>query len=368
MSWQSYEEVARLDPGVQRQLLHSDDGLQRIWAAWSLGMQLGRHGASELRQGLEICSEPGVRRQFLVVLAGLGDRDVVSVVARDDPDPFVRATACRHLSFISTGADTATGEFLRERFIVDQDPGVRLAILQSGRPEFLRIPAPLLLALVSSADHDLAACAGEHLLDMAALNDAFRRDLAGAFCAESEGRSGPSLLSRCIEIFGGQRLLAIWREAPQPFLDCLLEAFASLGLRFGWHELSPFASATDPYLNGRLALLLSASDAIRGWPWLVKVIADAIDSGLLSGDLADPPVLESELCRLLELAPRLWGEARASDHGLAIGVLCTYLARCVYLMDDCLARPGYVNPEDDLLCCREDYASLLQALSHLCPG
>src|SRR6478735_10242066 len=88
-----FETVARLSAQEQQRLLDGGDSPERLWAAWALALQIGRNALpllSSVEQG-EISE--GLRRQLLVVLAGLGERRLLETIANIDPTPSVQATA-----------------------------------------------------------------------------------------------------------------------------------------------------------------------------------------------------------------------------------------------------------------------------------
>lgn len=127
----SFEDVLRLENPRQRDLLRCGDEVERVWAAWALGLRLGTQAVPELRDSLRQCPFPGTRRHLLVVLAGFGERSTLCGVASGDADPYVRTTACRYLARIAQN-DDAVRRVLLERLFKDPSPDVRLAILEEG--------------------------------------------------------------------------------------------------------------------------------------------------------------------------------------------------------------------------------------------
>jgi hypothetical protein len=86
MPYRTYDQVSRLNTDTQRQLLQHGDAVERVWAAWALGVTLGTQSMPDLRISLQESQEPGTRRHLLVVLAGLGEQNVLRIFAQDDPD------------------------------------------------------------------------------------------------------------------------------------------------------------------------------------------------------------------------------------------------------------------------------------------
>lgn len=126
----TFESVLKIDTASQRHLLHVGDEVEQVWAAWALGLKLGAHITPELVECLKTCRFPGTRRHFLVVLAGLGERETLEKYAVNDPAPLVRATACRYLARTAEPGNMRIGRFLLERLWEDASPEVREAILE----------------------------------------------------------------------------------------------------------------------------------------------------------------------------------------------------------------------------------------------
>jgi len=105
MLYRIYTDVARLDSTTQRHLLQHGDAVERVWAAWALGTALGAQSVPDLLSSLQDSPAPGTRRHLLIVLAGLGERHVLRIFAHDDPDDYVRATACQYLLRIRQHTD-----------------------------------------------------------------------------------------------------------------------------------------------------------------------------------------------------------------------------------------------------------------------
>jgi hypothetical protein len=61
----SYEEIASLNADAQRQLLQHGDAAERVWAAWAMGVTLGRASTPELLISLRESPAAGTRRHLL---------------------------------------------------------------------------------------------------------------------------------------------------------------------------------------------------------------------------------------------------------------------------------------------------------------
>ena len=126
----TFESVMEIDTASQKRLLHVGDEVEQVWAAWALGLKLGAHIIPELVECLKTCRFPGTRRHFLVVLAGLGERETLEKYAVSDPAPLVRATACRYLARTAEPGNMRVERLLLERLREDTFPEVREALLE----------------------------------------------------------------------------------------------------------------------------------------------------------------------------------------------------------------------------------------------
>ena len=160
--YESFERVLNLDPDSQRELLKRGDEVERVWAAWSLGLRFGAQIVPELRDALRRCPFRGTRRHFIVVLAGLGERLFLYDLAMKDPDPFVRTMACRYLARMTRPDNDIARRVLHDRLFNDPSPDVRVSILQEGGDILTSLGPVQRDRLLSDADHDVRRQA--HLL------------------------------------------------------------------------------------------------------------------------------------------------------------------------------------------------------------
>jgi HEAT repeat protein len=152
MAYDSFETVSHLETAFQRALLQNGDSVERVWAAWALGLKFGSQIIPDLQMSLQANPSSGTRRQFVVILAGLGDPFTVEDLARYDPDEFVRATACQYLLKTAQTRESRLGRFLLERLSLDASALVRLAILENRRKDLPPIRSQHLRALEHDPD------------------------------------------------------------------------------------------------------------------------------------------------------------------------------------------------------------------------
>lgn len=130
----SFAEVARLSDEGLRRLLEVGGPIERLWAAWTLGLRGGRGGPrTPLGE-----PEPRARRRFVLVLYELGETAAVMALAKDDPDGGVRARACRHLVRLAQRDPTLWP--VAGHGLLDEDPAVRETVVRH-LPE--RTPVPV---------------------------------------------------------------------------------------------------------------------------------------------------------------------------------------------------------------------------------
>ena len=125
-----FAAVAGLPDHLVRDLLGRGDPIEKVWAAWTLALRAD--GAAAVRAAATTAPEPGVRRHMIVVLVGLGEIDAAVALSRSDPEPAVRATACRYLVRLAPARPE-----LREPGLAglsDPSPHVREAVVEELGP------------------------------------------------------------------------------------------------------------------------------------------------------------------------------------------------------------------------------------------
>ncbi|MCX4247650.1 hypothetical protein [Paraliomyxa miuraensis] len=116
-----------------RALLHTGDPQQRVWAAWRLALRQNQRARTQIRTELERTRDVGVRRNMLIVLAGLGEREVLRVLAEDEPEPLLRGEAS--VLVWRTAVDRAeVVDFVRRRLDAETDSDVLLRLLTLSPP------------------------------------------------------------------------------------------------------------------------------------------------------------------------------------------------------------------------------------------
>ena len=189
MPYRRYEEVAQLDEANLRLLLRRGDAVERVWSAWALGLARGASARTDFVEGVSRSPDPGTRSQLLVILAGLGERELLQALAADDPDADVRATACQYLLRTRQGTDLATEETVRALLMADSSLAVRQAILLEEHPRPLPLAKEPLTILAGTDDNlKVREVALTRLLKEAPISDLFPGPLEDRIVSEPAAR------------------------------------------------------------------------------------------------------------------------------------------------------------------------------------
>jgi hypothetical protein len=132
---ETFEQVRGLAERDLRELLEHGRPEQRVWAIWALALR-STEAVGELARRDE--PDAGVRRTLAVVLAGHGELDLLTALARRDPAPEVRGAAMQLVARLALDGTLPTALVL-ERAAAD-GPDVRIAILGvvfAGAPAWL---------------------------------------------------------------------------------------------------------------------------------------------------------------------------------------------------------------------------------------
>jgi hypothetical protein len=274
MSFHNYSEVARLDSNTQRYLLQQGDAVERVWAAWALGTSLGGQSIPDLLSSLHDSPAPGTRRHLLVVLAGLGERDVLRIFAQDDPDDYVRATACQYLLRIRHQTDHATQQFVRERLLHDSSAIVRQTILGEVSV-FSVLQSSDLAQLAHDSDIEVRQAAIERLLVTESLDQLFAGVVGDRIRQEAHADLRHRVFQLCLESGGAAHLLALSSSLESKRTLEILNLLVETKQQFHWEQLAPLSLADDPLWDVYLVQLLQPTDSAAAVPWLVMQMAQA---------------------------------------------------------------------------------------------
>ncbi len=145
MHYQNFEQVKRLDSNALDALLAGGDPQERVWAAWEIGLRLGKKALPDITHQAYAAPDPGTRRHMVVVLAGMGKHSVMRTLALHDPDDAVRGTSIQYLMHTTDETETGNIDLIIELLEKDRSPIVKHSILVNWDFDQHQIPVGLLL-------------------------------------------------------------------------------------------------------------------------------------------------------------------------------------------------------------------------------
>jgi HEAT repeat protein len=239
-----FDEVEALDTESLRGLLTKGSAQERVWAAWALGLRLGSQAWPELARASRQEPDPGTRRHLLVILAGYRDIDLLAVMARDDPDGYVRASACQYLAQVAPD-DPAVRALLRERLTADPFTPVRYTVIQhltDVRPEDL----PWAARAARDEDFELRSAALDVLVRMGPRATAMLRERASQ---EPDSTLRQAAMRKWLEAAGVPELLSACVTLPVDRAAEVLRLLAGEVPELSWARLAPIAARQEPKLD-----------------------------------------------------------------------------------------------------------------------
>jgi hypothetical protein len=240
----SFADVCALAPDARDQLLVTGAPIERLWSAWALGLATQRGAADRVEAATFAEPNPGLRRHFVVVLAGMSRCHALEALALHDPAPLVRATALQYLTRLAPAMPALWGLIAAR---LDAEPGAdgRRAILETAPAE--PVPAlrePALARLADDADDvraeamDLAARWAQ--VDGSLVLDLWRRDRPpfGARVALTRRRLLATWLAR-----DGLRVVVEALAAVNNVAAALdVVAMADAAGTIGWRDIEPLTA------------------------------------------------------------------------------------------------------------------------------
>lgn len=283
----SFEAVAKLPASEQRRLLQNGDGPERLWSAWALALQLGSAAIPVLTEVQQGDVSEGVKRQLLIVLAGLGERSLLMAVAEADPSPSVRATATA--LYLRTAASATDPDCMR--FILKQlsagPAEVCCAVLAEHDAGRLMIPLSEQLTLLRNPSASVRQASLASLAANPARNEdaPTSRALIELFADEQ----GTDLLQQCVALLPRAAIRDLLQTVAARLPKRLAEAVRIAHAQFGplsWSDVQRVAQTSA--LTDLLAILMAEvrPEPPAGLAWLCRALRLASDDdSRLGGDL-----------------------------------------------------------------------------------
>jgi len=258
--------VCDLPDAVLRDLLAVGEPVERIWAAWALGLRLGGAAAGTLRRAAGVEPDSGARRHLVVALAGFGEHAAVAALAASDPDARVRATACQYLERLAA-ADSSLWAQVRARFD-DVAPVVRETLVLHLAAD---APAEIRAAAV--------ACIHDDALEVRQAVVGQLDELIGSGAPLPESVKRQSFTEPSREL--SSQLLSVWRDREgshsllrgmaiagrEDLAGEALELVARVEPEFPWASVAELADIPSEDLSHRIFTIFKwrLEDAPLGW-------------------------------------------------------------------------------------------------------
>jgi hypothetical protein len=236
--------AAELPEPALRALASSPDPAERVWAAWALALLLGRASVPGARASLASEPTPGIRCQLVVVLAGLGENELLRTVALSDPDATVRGTACQYVVRTSPPGATTALAFALERLRVDV-PRIGHAVLEEVVAGRLVLPDGVLAELLVHTSVETRRLVLEVLDAQDRLSRATKGGLQRLVPVEEDPDVLASAMRRLLREGAQTALVDCVAGAPEPRVKLVLSTLARAGLRFPWRDLEALSRRSE---------------------------------------------------------------------------------------------------------------------------
>lgn len=279
-----YHQVERLPEDQLAALLREGDATERVWAAWALGMRLSDQVGGTVQSAMSREPNPGVRRLFIIILAGAGRRDVLGALAEGDPSGAVRATALQYLARLTSPKDDTAVSFLLQRLRTEPCVEARLRLLENLPPDSCPCFRPDVVSLLTSDSLEIRCAVVDRLLAWA--DGRLPEELAAWIPSEPDLDLRNRLLAAWCDCEGTAPMVSRALSYPVPLSLVALDLAIERGSIFPWGELERFAKIGDVRVDLRIARLLSDDASPEAREWLLERVLANVQ------------------------APELWNEAR----------------------------------------------------------
>ncbi|MBN1427656.1 MAG: HEAT repeat domain-containing protein [Anaerolineae bacterium] len=266
MAYNSFEQVNSLGETERRTLLQQGDPSERVWAAWSLGLEFGASLNPDLIQSLNQAPHPGTRRHLVIILAGHGEKALVTTIAKHDPDEIVRATACQYLIQTAATKDAELENLLKEILASEKHPSVHKVVLDNASNGFPKLADKELVPLTKSSDLAVRRLAVALLMVQMPI-----REFASLVDSHVlEGTDG-DLRMQLAEAYGDtSSLFKMTTEAPEALRPEIMRELMRVDPEAVWYEVGFLSELGNPRIDYHLVLLLADAQHIsKAFHWLM---------------------------------------------------------------------------------------------------
>lgn len=268
-----YASVADLPEDEQLRLLESGDSPERLWAAWALALRHGQHILPTLGTLSGETLTEGLKRQLLVILAGLGARPLLLTIATNDPAPAVRATAVAY--YIRTAGTAESAVSFAVGQLQSGIPELVVAVLAEHETSRIDLPDDEVIACLNHPRLETRQAAVRCILSRTTVSPLARVGLLGMLANEDFSPLKEQLLDYLprAEL---PLLVRFLNNAPaKRIADVLDRVRQKFGL-LSWHELSGLASMQEPSVADALLRMLDVPVSSEAIPWLGSIYVASI--------------------------------------------------------------------------------------------
>ncbi|MGC4066359.1 MAG: hypothetical protein QM784_17355 [Polyangiaceae bacterium] len=274
-----YSTVAKLPEQEQLRLLECGDAPERLWAAWSLALRRGQGALPTLTELQVDALNEGLKRQLLVVLAGLGARNLLREIALDDPSINVRATALANYIRTSGPENTASTLSFTLELVDSGLPELVLTALLEHEANRLKLPERTLIACLSGRNDEVRLTAIHCLLGNSTVSSPARMAILQRLVDEQVDSLTKELLAYLprAEL---PLLFDLLKTAPR---EPAMKLMGNLRKKFGtltWDEVKPLSTVSEPLVVEAAVRLIQLPIPDEAIPWVSTVYRQLIpDSG-----------------------------------------------------------------------------------------
>ena len=277
MIYQNYEQVKQLNSSILERLLSNGDAQERVWAAWEIGLRLGKKALPRISLQAHNAPDAGTRRHMVVVLAGLGHYPVLSTLATHDPDESVRGTTAQYLIRITDQNDTEKINLIINILEKDESPIVMQSILANWDFDQQQIPILLLLDCARNRSEDVRNTAIKQIVENYSAND-LSTDQIVSLLTDQLNKESIYLISSWLLNWDLHDVIILSAEkASQTLKLMILDFVVDKNLIFSWETLKNLSQIKNPDTDIRILSILKIERNLDIILWLAFGLARAIN-------------------------------------------------------------------------------------------
>ncbi len=276
MNYKNYDQIIQLDSDTLSELLSNGDAQERVWAAWEFSFRIGKGALPNLSVQAHEAPDPGTRRHMIVVLAGLGQYSVLSILALNDPDESVRGTAVQYIIKTTDGNESVKNILIFNILKEDNSTIVKHSILTNWNLD-LKLPIELLLQCTDSSSEDVQKAAIKQVINQYTAKDLSENQIIDCLTKQTTKES-INIFSNWLLHWELEELLIISAEkAQQTTCIIILDFLDAKEIKFSWDLLKTLSERKNPDIDTRILDILVVNNSTDLLTWLAYGIDRAIN-------------------------------------------------------------------------------------------